>query len=180
MEPTKSEQEMRQEFVEFIDTEQIVPDKHLDEAILTRVTSDLQPSLWKIYGKFTLIETTAGLVTLAICPQFGLGVGQHNQFLHDLHSSIQPVFFYLFCGLFFVVLGASVGGLVLNRSEIQAAGKSKYLYFVIYSILAYLVLMMLGAEAFVISSLVWVLGALLGNILGFEAVARLRLRAVEK
>ncbi len=179
MKKNKNEQDIRKEFVEFISTDQIAPGKHLDRAILTKVKSDLHPSLWKVYGKFTMIEAAAGLATLAICPQFGLGFGRHNQFLHDLYSTISPFLFYLLCGVLFVVLGAILGSLVLNRAEIRATGNSKYLYFAIYSTIAYLILITLGAEVFVVSSLAWVLGALVGNILAFEAVVRLRLKTLE-
>jgi len=71
-------------------------------------------------------------------------------------------------------LGAGMSGLILNRDEVRSVGNKKFLYFVIYSVLAYLILIMLGTEAFVISSIVWILGAFLGNVLGFEAVIRLR------
>lgn len=43
-----------------------------------------------------------------------------------------------------------------------------------YSLLTYFGLLVLGSEAFVIISLVWVIGALLGNVLTFAAVTRLR------
>lgn len=142
--------------------------------------NDLHPAWWKVYGKFTLVEVTAGLATLTICPQFGIGFSQHNQFLHTLHSSTPPIVFYMLCGLFFVVLGGSLGGLVLNRAEIRTVGHSKYLFFAAYSVLAYLIFVALGAEAFVVSSLAWILGALLGNLLGFETVIRLRLNMVER
>ncbi len=179
MKETNNEQQMIREFVDFIETEQITPGKHLDEAVLGKVKNDLCPAWWKVYGKFTLTEVTAGLATLTICPQFGLGFGQHNQFLHTLHSSTSPAVFYLLCGFFFVILGATLAGLVLNRVEIHTVGNIKYYYFSAYSVLAYLILVSLSAEAFVISSLVWVLGALLGNISGFEAVIRLRQAAAE-
>ncbi|MGK2907211.1 MAG: hypothetical protein ACSLFH_12830, partial [Desulfuromonadales bacterium] len=81
---------------------------------------------------------------------------------------------YLLCGLIFVSFGAGLGGVVLTRAEIRTLGQQKYLYFAVYSLLTYLGLLVLGSEAFVISSLIWVLGALLGNVLTFTAVTRLR------
>ncbi len=174
MKRDKNEQETLQEFTYFIESEQIVPGDHLDGAVLNMVRKELRPALWKVYGKLTLVEATAGLLTLTICPQFGFGFGQHNQFLHALHSSTPPAVFYLLCGLFFVIFGATLGGLILNQAEIRTVGRSRYFYFAVYSVLAFLILLALGTEAFVISSLVWILGALLGNILGFEAAIRLR------
>lgn len=174
MKRDKHEQESLQEFTDFIETEQIAPGDRLDETVLSMVRKDLRPALWKTYGKLTLVEVTAGLLTLTLCPQFGFGFAQHNQFLHALHSSTPPAVFYLLCGLFFVIFGATLGGLILNRAEIRTAGRSRYLYFTVYSVLAFLILLALGPEAFVVSTLAWILGALLGNILGFEVAIRLR------
>ncbi|HKL26260.1 MAG TPA: hypothetical protein VJ910_08570 [Desulfuromonadales bacterium] len=173
MKKTTSEHELRQEFVDFIETKPVSPGKHVDQAILAKVRNDLQPALWRVYGKFTLVQAAAGFATLAVCPQFGLGFGQH-EFLHALHSTTPSAIYYFLCGLFFVVLGAALAGLILSREEIRAVYNSKYVYFFGYSVLAYLIFVALGAEAFVVSSLVWIVGALLGNILGFGTIVRLR------
>ncbi len=171
---TNNEQKMKREFTDFINAEPAAPGQKLDEVIINRVKKDLHPAAWKVYGKFTLVEAVSGLLTLTICPQFGFGFGRHNEFLHALHTKTPPVVFYMLCGLFFVSLGAILSGLILNRVEIRAVGNNKYLYFAVYSVLTYTTLMALGAEFFVVSSLVWILGALLGNILSFEAIIRLR------
>lgn len=174
MKKINNEQQMMHEFAEFIEADPVTPGEKMDKAILRLVEKDLRPARWKVYSKFTLVEVGAGLATLTVCPQFGLGFGQHNQFLHTLHASTPPVIYYLLCGLFFVIFGAGLSGLVLNREEVRTVGNNKYLYFVVYSFLAYFCLVTLGSQAFVASMLAWVLGALLGNILAFEAVVRLR------
>lgn len=174
MKKSDSEQQILREFIEFIEVDPAAPSKRADKTVLAMVAKDLQPALWTVFGKLTLIEVACGLSTLAICPQFGLGVGQHNEFLHALHAATPPVVFYLLCGLFFVSIGAVLSGLFLSQTEIHTLGNSKYSYFFGYSVMAYLILMGLGAEAFVAGSLFWILGALLGNLLGFEAVTRVR------
>ncbi len=173
----KNEQQLEQEFAEFVAAEPLAPAAVLDEKIVWRVTRDLCPVWWKTWGKLTLIEAAAGLLTLTLCPQFGLGFGTHNEFLHALHSATTPPVFYLLCGLIFVGFGAALGGLVLPRAAIRTFGRQKYLYFILYTLLAYLVLVTLGSEAFILSSLVWMVGGLLGNLVLFSAVARLRLYA---
>ncbi|WP_020678031.1 hypothetical protein [Geopsychrobacter electrodiphilus] len=174
MNQAKNEHEMFQEFADFVETGQVAPGKQLDESILSMIGKDLRPAMWTVLGKLTLVEVTAGLATLTICPQFGLRFGQHNPILHALHTSTSPTVFYLFCGLFFVIFGAILGGLILNRAEILTVGNNKYPYFLVYSILAYILLTALSPEVFVVSSLIWILGALLGNILGFAVTIRLR------
>ncbi len=174
MEKNRSEQQAELEFGEFLAAELMAPAPALDEVILKRVQRDLCPARWKIWLRLTLVGVTAGLFTLTICPQFGLGFGGHNEFLHAVHQAAPPQVFYLLCGLFFVSFGAGIGGMVLKRAEVRTLGQQKYLYFTLYSMLVYLGLVVLGTEAFVISSLVWVIGALLGNILTFSGIIRLR------
>lgn len=172
-----NEQQLEQEFAEFVATEPLAPATALDEMIIKRVARDLRPVWWKIWGKITLVEVAAGLLTLTLCPQFGLGFGQHNEFLHALHSATSLPVFYLLCGLIFVSFGAALGGLVLPHAAIRTFGRQKYLYFTLYTLLAYLTLVTLGSEAFILSSLVWMVGGLLGNLVTFSVVVRLRLLA---
>lgn len=169
-----NEQEMLNEFSEFVQAEPVAPSKDIDDTALKMVAKDLKPAPMKVYSKFVLVQVFSGLLTLTVCPQFGLGLDGHNEFLHSLHTVTPPAIFYLLCGLFFVILGAGVSGFVLNRAEIRAVGNHKFIFFAIYSVLAYLILVTLGTEVFVLSSLAWILGAFLGNSLGFEAVIRLR------
>ena len=169
-----NEQEMLDEFSEFVQAQPVAPSKDLDNTVTKLVAKDLMPAPTKVYSKFVLVQVFSGLLTLTVCPQFGLGLDVHNEFLHSLHTMTTPVIFYLLCGLFFVILGAGVSGLVLTRAEIRTVGNHKFIFFTVYSVLAYLILVTLGTEVFVLSSLAWILGAFLGNSLGFEAVIRLR------
>jgi hypothetical protein len=168
------EQEMLDEFSDFVQAEPVAPSKGIDDAVTKMVVNDLKPTSMKVYGKFALIEVFSGLLTLTLCPQFGLGFNRHNEFLHSLHTMTTPAIFYLFCGIFFVFVGAGVGGLVLARAEIRIFGSNKFIFFTLYSVLAYLMLVTLGTEVFVLSSLAWILGAFLGNTLCFAAIIRLR------
>lgn len=169
-----NKQEMLNEFSEFVQAEPVAPSKNIDDRVTKMVANDLKPPTIKVYSKFVLVQVFSGLLTLTVCPQFGLGLDGHNAFLHSLHTMSTPAIFYLLCGLFFVILGAGVSGLVLTRGEIRTVGDYKFIFFIVYSALAYLILATLGAEAIALSSLTWMLGAFLGNSLGFEAVIRLR------
>jgi hypothetical protein len=174
MKKNDTEQEMLQQFAEFVEADPTAPSKETDEVVLRMVAKDLRPALVKVFAKLTLVEVSAGLVTLTLCPQFGLGFGTHNELLHRLHAATPPAVFYLLCGVLFVFLGAAIGGLVLTRHEIRAIGQTRNRYFALYSLLAYVILVTLGTEAFVASSLFWIVGAMLGNFLGYGTVIHLR------
>lgn len=174
MRKADSEQQMLREFAEFIHADPATPAKAADAAVLGMVTRDLRPAAGKTFVKLSLVEVASGLATLTLCPQFGLGFGSHSEFLHRLHAATAPPIYFLLCGVLFVLLGAVLGGLVLTRPEIRAIRRTRYRYFAGYSLLAYGVLLTLGPEVFVASSLTWLLGALLGNLLGYGAVVRLR------
>ncbi len=176
MNKAELEQKMLREFAEFIEADPITPSNGMDEAVLRRVAKDLRPAPWKIFAKLTLVEAAAGILTLTLCPQFGLGFGSHLEVLHRLHAATAPAVFYLLCGALFVTLGAAMGGMVLTRQEIHTIARRRDRYFAVYSLLAYLTLVTLGPEVFVAASLTWILGAMLGNILGYGAIIQLRRR----
>ncbi|PWI32852.1 hypothetical protein DI392_13620 [Vibrio albus] len=161
------------DFVKFLKTKPVVPDRRVDDAILQMVEKDLCLPVWQIYAKMLFISVSTGLMSLTVCPQFG--IGQETFIFQSLHATGSDIVLHLFCGLFFVTVGASVSAAVLKRSEIQAISQLKYAFFLGYSFVSFTLLIAFGKDAFVISSLFWVLGAILGNILGFESVVKLRL-----
>jgi hypothetical protein len=171
---TENEEKMMREFAEFVEAAPAAPGRRADQAVLRMVGEKLHPAPWRVYAKFATIEAACGLLTLTVCPQFGLGFSPHHSILDILHSATPPAIFYLLCGILFVIFGAALSALVLGRDEIRTVGKNKYRCFAVYSAVAYLSLMTLGTELFVTASLTWVLGAMLGHVAGFEAIIRLR------
>lgn len=162
------------EFAEFVDAGRVVPSAEMDDAVLGTVAKDLRPAPWRVFSKLTLIGVVTGSTTLAVCPQFGLGSGSHNAFLHEIHAATSPAVFYLLCGMLFVILGAILSGCWLTRNEINAVGRVVNRYFATYCILAYVTLVTLGPEIFASSSLTWIVGALLSNVVCYGSVVRLR------
>lgn len=160
-------------FVKFLNAKPVAPNRRLDDAILQMVEKDLCLPVWKIYAKMLFISVSTGLMSITVCPQFG--IGQETYIFQSVHAIGSDIVLYLFCGIFFVTVGASVSAAVLKRSEIQAISQLKYAFFLGYSFVCFTLFILFGKDAFVISSLFWVLGAILGNILGFESIVKLRL-----
>lgn len=170
-----TENQLQKEFCNFVDVEQVTPSASIEIKIIKMVEQDLYPSQWLVFIKFFFIESFAGGATLFICPQFGLGFGDHNTFFHSLHETLAPFFFYITCGFFFVFLGAAVSGLLFSYDEIRSIKRSKYIYHILYSFIAYLIFFNLGAEILLLSSTAWLLGSIIGNLFGFELVSRTRI-----
>ncbi len=163
-----------EEFARFLGSAPLTPRPKTDEAVMRRVRRGLKPSPGSVVWKLLAIQVSAGLLTLAICPQFGLGPASHNGFLHSLHAGAHPFLYYLFCGVLFVLFGALISGMVSNRRELKILGRGRYVYYAGYSAGAYLVLQLLGTESFLAASLFWILGGLSGHLIGFGAGRRLR------
>lgn len=166
---------MMEEFIKFVEADPVSPKATTDNTIHKMVEKDLNPSIWMVFAKFFGIETAAGLATLLVCPQFNIGFGSHNELFHSLHSTMPPVLFFIVCGIFFVLLGAVLAGLILSHDEIRKIKKTKYLYYTAYSLTAYIIFVSLGAEVFLISSIAWILGAVAGNFVGFGAITRIKM-----
>lgn len=169
------DKEMMNEFIKFVEADPVSPKKTIDNSIHKMVGKSLNPSTWMVFAKFFGIETAVGLVTLLVCPQFNIGYGSHNKIFHSLHSTLPPVPFFIVCGIFYVLLGAALAGLILSRDEIHVIKKTKYIYYATYSLTTYVIFISLGAEVFMISSIAWIFGAMAGNYFGFEAINRMKM-----
>jgi hypothetical protein len=171
----ETENHLLKEFCNFVDAKQVAPPVSIELKIMQMVEHDLSPSQWLVFIKFFFIQSFAGGATLFVCPQFGFGFGEHNTFIHALHEELTPFLFYITCGFFFVFIGAAMSGLLLSYDEIRLIKRSKYIYYVFYSLVASLIFFTLGAEILLFSTTAWILGSIMGNSFGFELVSRVRI-----
>lgn len=163
-----------QEYAAFLAAEPVTPQRATDEAVYRLVENSLRPGLWPVLGKVTLVQAAAGLGTLSLCPQFDIGFGGHHAGLHLLHAWTGPLLHYLACGIVFVLFGALLAGLLLNRQERQTLGRRKHLFSLAYSLVAFGIFVGLGANVFFLTSLLWIAGVVLGNHLGLALGTKLR------
>ncbi|ADH84866.1 hypothetical protein [Desulfurivibrio alkaliphilus] len=166
--------EARCEFSAFVEARPIMPRPATEAAIFRLVRERSLFNLQAFSARFLPVQAVSGLATLAVCPQFGIGGHWGGRLEALLHVSANPWLFYATCGLFFVLFGALLSGLLIGLRPRGAGGLGAYSLFAVYSLVAYLLLSLLGGEAFVLVSLAWLVGALAGNILGFELGGRLR------
>lgn len=163
-----------EEFASFVEAAPLRPRPGTDAAVLLQARRGQTPTPPSVLGKFLAVQLAAGALTLAICPQFGVGTATHHALLHALHAQAHPALYYLSCGLFFVLFGALLSGLASSRRDLRALGRGRHAYFAGYSLCAYLALMLLGGESFLLISLFWILGGAAGHWLGFALGRRLK------
>lgn len=167
--------DVRRELADFIEARSIIPRPATEAAVFRLVRERSLFDRQAFWARFLPLQVLSGLATLALCPQFGVGGRWSGRLEALLHVSAHPWLFYATCGLFFVLFGALLSGLLLTGPQFRVASAPRiYRLFAAYSLGAYLLLSLLGREAFVLVSLTWLLGALAGNILGFELGGWLR------
>ena len=105
------------EYEFFLENTQKSPPTHLFETIGNRMKEYTNPSTGKIVFKYILVFILAGLVSLFLCPQRGVGFLKDNYplFFHFLHSNKFLCGFY--CGTFFFLITHISTLLVLNHYE---------------------------------------------------------------
>jgi len=116
--PGFNEKKWRSEFEEFQNTDHSsLPKPELSMHICETVKRELSPGFSKVLSQLILIQIVAGSMTLAICPQFGIGpIGGGNGIVSYIEH-FGPLVCGAFCGSFFLFFAAIVAGLFLTRPE---------------------------------------------------------------
>jgi hypothetical protein len=162
--------ETSREYVEFLTTEPITPPAGLSKWILSRVRAGLTPSAWKVFGKLSMVHFFVGLVTLAICPQFGFRVFGDGVGLMSYFQALGHYGCMIACGAFFLGLSIAVASIVLRPEEVRVLRRTELLQIAAMISLSLGVFIMAGAEIVVGFGLAWVAGSFLGGIAAIELV----------
>lgn len=171
----------KNEFLEFMNSDKqtrIIA----DDQVLTTIKDDLYPGNFYVLTKFILIQFVAALMTLSICPQFGIGLfGGHHGVLHYV-MSYGEIVCGLFCGSLFVGVSCVVSLLFLNREQLRGIYRKKMWLIPSISFFYLSSLMITGTslETNMMSSsvsfmLLWVIGGVLTSFAGTQILFRQRL-----
>ncbi len=161
-------EETNNDFQDFMEAESINPPRELQDKIFTRVHRDLNPNAWFIFSKLSLIHLTVGLVTLSLCPQFGVrifgeGLGVMRFFLpFGTYGCIS------LCGAFFVGASLFASSIFLRPEEIRVLRGHRLLQISALTLLSLGAFIMLDAEILVGFALAWIVGSILGGIAMLE------------
>lgn len=168
-----SSQEWMQEFQEFMSIEPTDPHERLSQQILSRVHSDLNPPVLKVFLKLSLIHAVVGATTLLFCPQFGVnllgGMGLMTLFMKWGEQACM-----LGCGAVFMGTSLLVASFVLRAEEVRVIRKTELLQVAALGLLSFGVFLCAGLVAVFGLSFFWLLGSLIGGLVTLEAGWALR------
>ena len=162
-------EDFENEFKEFMEEPDLHPSASLSEKVLTEIHRKLNPNSWLVFSRLSLIHFFSGLITLSVCPQFGI-----NLFGTDL--GLVKVF-YRFgtygcvtaCGAFFIIMTTVLALIALRPEEIKKVRQLWLLQIAALSLLSLGVFLMLDADILWSFATFWIMGGLLGGLVTLEA-----------
>lgn len=159
--------EWANEFKDFMETSEISVPRQVQDKIISRVHSDLNPSSLKVFRKIALIHVVVGVVSLLMCPQFGVSpLG--NMGLMALLMRFSDTVCMIGCGAIFVGGTALVSSFALRPEEIRILRKTEALQFAVLGILSIGTFLCVGASVAFGLGLAWLAGSLVGGLLSLE------------
>jgi hypothetical protein len=110
---------LSEEYRRFLEASRVEPATALSTRILESIRADLQPSTRRSWSKMIGLHLAASLLTLLVCPQFGVGPLGGG---HGIMSWVMPFGAWacaLFCGGFFLGATSLLLSLALSPSELK-------------------------------------------------------------
>jgi hypothetical protein len=167
---------IKNEFEDFKNAESVTPPQGVSDQILARVQNNLNPSAWRVFAKLAGIHVVTALVTLSICPQFGIRVFGSGTGLMGYFMSLGKYGCMVACGCFFLGSSVLVAIALMRPEEIRVIRSRRLFELGALTLLSLGFFIMLQAQVVLGIFVAWTFGSLLGGILVLEAGWNLRLR----
>lgn len=163
----QSEQRWREDFQEFIATEEVkVPDRLTNE-IISKVREDLaaMASPWIVFLKLSGLHLVAGTLSLGLCNQFGMNPFSTSFSLSQYMMKFGHSFCMFFCGVLFMGLTVGISRIVLRPAEFAVLRRNAPLQIFVLSLLSLAVFLFVGAQIVFGIGLLWFLGSMAGGVI---------------
>ena len=150
---------------------------HIDQKILNDIQGRLHPKLTHVILKLFSIHLLTAVMTLSVCPQFGMKLFKIPvNLMHSFMVFGMPIC-YLLCGIFFTATSVMMAAFVLKRDEIRSLKYNKTLATsaLILSSIGFFFIM--SPNFFLEFSIMWLIGAIIGVVMTLEISAKILARA---
>ncbi len=136
---------MKKEFLDFLNTKETPVPKELENYIYINIEKDLSPTKpLNLLSKFIALNFSAGVFTLAICPQFGLGPALGGHDITHYFMSIGTWACAIFCATFYFTIAQTLSLIILSNQEIRWIARNRYSVLPGLVIASFIALSMLG------------------------------------
>lgn len=170
----KKNKDWSEDYNLFLNSESVSPPPIVTENIKKKVFKDLNPSIWRVFFKLSIIQVIVGSISLILCPQFGITMVDNLENFHFLLHHLGEVGCMLVCGFIFVGVGAFTSSLILNPSEVLKIQFSRLGIFSIISIFSLGIFYLMGGRFFLEMAIFWFLGSIVGGFVTFKIGRLLR------
>lgn len=162
-----SPDEWMKEYQEYLSTDELQPPQKITEKIWNRVHQDLNPNLFSVFSKLSLIHAVIGTITLLFCPYSELYSFQSFNLMSLLMKFGEQVCM-LGCGAVFLGGSALTASLVLRSEEVQLIRKTRVLQLSGVALLSMSIFVCTGLLFLQGLALFWAFGSVLGGLLTLE------------
>lgn len=171
----KDQQQWLKEFAEFSNAESVQVPEDLSRKIQAKLRPLLHPSAVSVFGKIFAIHMAVGLLSLAVCHQFGLNPFRTSFSLDQWFMEVGGHSFCMIaCGFFFVVLTFAAASVILSVEELKALKRNGFLQSSALGMSSLALLYFFGAEFVLSMAGLWLLGALVAGLLTTEMSWKIR------
>ncbi len=157
--------EWADDFKEFLNSPEIQPPLHLTDSIAEFVQKDLNPTVWLILTKLSLIHIFVGSLSLLICAQFGMGRGS---MVSNIFAGYEELMCMSFCGALFLGFTTLIAVFILSETELKKIRLTGYSPLMVLGLVSLTVFFCFGAHIILNIAAVWFLGGLIAGILVTE------------
>lgn len=169
------DQQWLKEFSEFTSADSVqVPDE-LSQKLNLKMKPLLNPSALSVFGKIFGIHLGFGLLSLAVCHQFGLNPFQTSFSLDRWFMEVGGHSFCMVaCGFFFVVLSFVAASVIFSVEELKVLKRNGFLQSFTLGLSSLALFYFFGAEFVLSMAGLWLLGALTAGLLTTEMSWKIR------
>lgn len=160
---------------EFKDIDPVMPPARILSRLQETIHHDLKLTPWRVFSKLAGVHLISALLTLSVCPQFGMRVAGKGMGLMEMFMHLGTYGCMIACGFFFVGMSLVLAALLLKPFELLAIRRHRL------AEIGSLVLLSLGFFAMAAPeeilfglALAWAIGAMAGGFLILEFGWRVR------
>ncbi len=172
----QSQKGEKSEFAAFLVSTEVVPPQGLSAKILSGVQVALNPNAWAVFAKLALLHFFSAVVTLSVCPQFGLRTFGEGMGLMHTFMGLGEYGCRVACGGLFTGVTLALCGLLLRPEEVRVLRSHELLQVGTVTFLSLGAFIMLDAEIALGFAMSWLLGAILSGAASLEISWALRRR----